>query len=87
LFHTDGYGARLYAYESGMPGLLSIPPLYGDGLRWYVRARWRPVEWAEIVIRYACTAKDPSVTETDPVRDLPFTSAAQIGLQADIRIP
>ena len=32
-FRTDGYDARLYGYERGLPGTVSIPPLYGDGWR------------------------------------------------------
>ncbi|HEX7574593.1 MAG TPA: hypothetical protein VF514_16020, partial [Bacteroidota bacterium] len=87
LFHTDGYGARLYDYESGLPGQLSLPPLYGHGLRWYIRLRCRPVLWADIAIRYAATVKEASVSGTEPFRETPAACAAQIGLQADIRLP
>jgi hypothetical protein len=87
LFHTDGYGARLYDYESGLPGQLSLPPLYGNGLRWYIRLRFRPALWADIAIRYAATVKEASVSGTEPYRETPATCAAQIGLQADIRLP
>lgn len=87
LFHTDGYGARLYDYESGLPGQLSLPPLYGHGLRWYMRLRCRPALWADIAIRYAATVKDASVSGTEPFRETPAACAVQIGVQADIRLP
>jgi hypothetical protein len=87
LFHTDGYDARLYDYESGLPGQLSLPPLYGHGLRWYIRLRCRPALWADIAIRYAATVKDASVSSTEPYRETPAACAAQIGVQADIRLP
>jgi hypothetical protein len=87
VFHTDGYGARLYDYESGLPGQLSLPPLYGHGLRWYVRLRCRPVPWTDIAIRYAATVRDASVSGTEPFRETPATCAAQIGVQADVRLP
>ena len=87
LFHADGYGARLYDYESGLPGQLSLPPLYGHGLRWYMRLRCRPAEWADIVLRYAATVKDASVSGTEPFHEIPAARAAQIGVQADIRLP
>jgi hypothetical protein len=87
LFHTDGYGARLYDYESGLPGQLSLPPLYGHGLRWYMRLRCRPAEWADIALRYAATVKDASVSGTEPYHEIPAASAVQIGVQADIRLP
>jgi hypothetical protein len=87
LFHTDGYGSRLYDYESGLPGLLSLPPLYGHGLRWYVRLRWSPAQWADVAIRYAATIRDGSVSATAPFYESPAMSAAQIGVQTDIRLP
>lgn len=31
---TDGYGSRIYAYESAIPGLYSIPPHSGEGVQW-----------------------------------------------------
>jgi hypothetical protein len=87
LFHADGYGARLYDYESGLPGQLSLPPLYGHGLRWYMRLRCRPAEWADIVLRYAATVKDASVSGTEPFLEIPAARGAQIGVQADILLP
>lgn len=87
LFHTDGYGARLYDYESGLPGQLALPPLYGHGVRWYMRLRCRPALWADLAIRYAASVKDASVSGTEPFRETPAACAAQIGVQADIRFP
>jgi hypothetical protein len=87
LFHTDGYGARLYEYESALPGQLSLPPLYGHGLRWYMRLHCRPAHWADLAIRYAATVKDASVSSTEPFRETPAACATQIGVQADIRLP
>ena len=83
LFHTEGYGARLYNYESGLPGAVSIPPMYGRGFRWYLRARWSPGPALDITIRYAATVKDPSATVSDPFYDLPASFTEQIGIQAD----
>jgi hypothetical protein len=87
LFHTGGYSARIYEYESGLPGLMSLPPLYGHGLRWYIRLRCRPVEWAEIVLRYAETLRDAGLTTTGPLCDISASTASQIGIQADVSFP
>jgi hypothetical protein len=87
LFHTDGYGACLYEYESGLPGLISLPPLYGHGLRWYMRLRCTPAQWADLAIRYAATVKEAFVGVTAPFHETPAGCTAQIGVQADIRLP
>ena len=87
LFHTDGYDARLYDFEQGLPGTASIPPLYGHGVRWYIRMRWSPGEWGEIAARYARTVREPSVSAAEPFREIPGDAAGQISVQADIRFP
>ena len=87
LFRTDGYAARLYEYESGLPGLLSLPPLYGQGLRWYLRFRWSPAQWSDVTVRYSATVKEPSVSPTEPFLEMQASRAAQFGLQTDIRLP
>ncbi len=86
-FHTDGYGASVYAFESSLPGLVSVPPLYGDGLRWYVRLLVNPADWAEIALRCSGTVKERSATTGAPVTEIPPSSPSQIGLQLDIRVP
>jgi hypothetical protein len=48
--------------------------------------RGRAAAWADLTIRYAQTLKETSV-EGPPLREIPATSAAQVALQADIRMP
>ncbi len=38
-FHTDGYDARVYAYEPGMPHSFYFPAYYGHGIRYSATAR------------------------------------------------
>jgi len=58
LFRTEGYDARVYDREEALPGLLSAPPLYGRGVRWYVRLCLRPLPGFSLTCRYAVTAAD-----------------------------
>jgi hypothetical protein len=87
LFRTDGYDARLYDFEHGLPGAASVPPLYGHGARWYIRLRWSPGEWGELTARYAETVREPSVSSAGPFREIPGDAPAQISIQSDIRFP
>ncbi len=52
LFSTDGYDARIYAYENDIIGLFSIPPHYGRGMRWYAMVRHSPFRRVDIWVRY-----------------------------------
>ena len=87
LFRTDGYAARLYDFEQALPGLASIPPLYGHGARWYARFRWSVPSWGEIALRYARTIKETSVAAAGPLLEVSGDAAGEIGVQADILVP
>ncbi|NUQ14480.1 MAG: hypothetical protein HUU33_04060 [Flavobacteriales bacterium] len=52
LFDTDGYDARLYAYENDLIGVFSIPPYYGRGMRWYAMLRLTPLRRVDLWLRY-----------------------------------
>jgi hypothetical protein len=56
LFSTDSYDARLYAFESDVPGVFSLPPIYGRGLRWYGMVRWSVARGVDLWARYGSWA-------------------------------
>jgi len=58
VFRTEGYDARLYDREEALPGVLSAPPLYGRGVRWFVRLHLHPASRVAITCRYAATIQD-----------------------------
>ncbi len=58
LYDTDGYDARLYAYEQDIRYGFSIPALYGQGARQYAVARWRPLDGLVLEARYAVTRRE-----------------------------
>ena len=52
LFETDGWNARVYAFENDLVGSFSIPPHYGRGTRWYAMVRMAPLQRLDIWLRY-----------------------------------
>ncbi|MBK9421256.1 MAG: helix-hairpin-helix domain-containing protein [Flavobacteriales bacterium] len=56
LFSTDSYDARIYAFESDVPGVFSLPPVYGQGLRWYGMVRWSVARGIDVWARYGSWA-------------------------------
>ncbi|MGB3527430.1 MAG: helix-hairpin-helix domain-containing protein [Flavobacteriales bacterium] len=55
LFATDSYDARIYAFESDVPGVYSLPPIYGRGMRWYTMLRWSVARDIDLWARYGIT--------------------------------
>jgi hypothetical protein len=54
-FETDGYDARIYAYEPEGVYSVSIPAFYGRGFRWYLNLRLDQGPHCSIWFRYAQT--------------------------------
>lgn len=52
LFDTDGYDARLYAFENDLIGVFSLPPYFGRGIRWYGMLRATPMRKVDLWLRY-----------------------------------
>ena len=55
LFDTDGYAARIYAYEHDLLYSFSVPALYGRGQRSYALARYEPTEALTLEAKYGVT--------------------------------
>ncbi|MCB0774356.1 MAG: helix-hairpin-helix domain-containing protein [Flavobacteriales bacterium] len=55
VFATDSYDARIYAYESDVPGVFGLPPIYGRGMKWYTMLRWSVARHVDIWARYGIT--------------------------------
>jgi hypothetical protein len=54
-FDTDGYAARVYAYERDVLYAFSVPALYGTGQRAYLLLRAEPLEDVVLEAKYAET--------------------------------
>lgn len=54
-FDTEGYNARLYAYESDVLYASSFPMYYDHGIRGYLNIRWRLSRQIDLWARYALT--------------------------------
>ena len=57
-YGTDSYDARLYQFEHDVRGVMQNVVMYGDGLRAYLLALWRPFHQLELGLRYAVTIQD-----------------------------
>jgi hypothetical protein len=61
-YDTDGYNARIYAYENDMPFLFSIPAYYGKGIRTYMKINYKISRQLTVYARYARTQLQPGDT-------------------------
>jgi hypothetical protein len=62
-FRSDSYWSRIYVYEDDLDGVVSLIPLYGRGLRWYIVAKYNYGKNFFVQLKYGETffANDESV--------------------------
>lgn len=56
-FDTDSFDSRLYQYESDVAGNFSNPPLYGNGVRWYIILGYEFFDKFRFSVKYSETKK------------------------------
>ncbi|MCX7797441.1 MAG: helix-hairpin-helix domain-containing protein [Melioribacter sp.] len=52
-FKTDSYYSRIYQYENDLPGLVTIPFVYGEGMRWYILFKYQTNFGLILSIKYS----------------------------------
>lgn len=55
LFNTDGFDARLYAFENDLTGVFAVPALSGRGVRTYALLRADPLDGVVVQLKLAAT--------------------------------
>ncbi|MEX1192701.1 MAG: hypothetical protein WEA99_12070 [Brumimicrobium sp.] len=53
IFNTDSFDARIYAYESNIQNVFSIPAYFNDGSRAYILLRYTFLRRFDLWVRYA----------------------------------
>ena len=56
-FKTDSFNSAIYEYENNLTGVFSSNALFGQGIRWYLIARFRPYKIITVSAKYAETYK------------------------------
>lgn len=44
-FRTDSYSTAVYEFENDLPGVFYSPPLYGDGVKWYINISYKILDF------------------------------------------
>lgn len=57
-FDTEDYDSRIYEYEDDIRGVMSNVGLYGKGRRWYIMAKYKAYNLADIYGKYSETYFD-----------------------------
>lgn len=83
VFRTDSFDSGIGEYERDLPGVLTVPVLYGRGVRWYFLAQFLLAESLQFSVKYSELIRDDVKTIGTGLDELPTNRDSRIGLQLD----
>ena len=86
LFDTDGFDARLYAFENDLTGVFSIPALNGRGVRAYVLLSAEPVGRVTVQAKVAATWLRNVTRIGSGTSEVRGNRVSDLGLQVRVRL-
>lgn len=56
-FQTDSFSSAIYEFENDLLGVMPNLAMYGTGIRWYLIAKYKPLQFLSISAKYSETYK------------------------------
>ncbi len=82
-FNTDSFNSAVYEYENDLTGVLSNFAMYGEGMRWYLVLRWKPIKILSLSFKYSETYKPREKFLSSGDSQIDGNLDNRIGLQLD----
>ena len=84
-FRTDSFNSAIYEYENDLTGVLTNSALYGEGIRWYLILRYKPMRLFTLSLKYSETYKPKEETLSSGLNEITGNLDNRIALQIDFR--
>ncbi len=85
-FKSDSYYSGISQYENDLRGVLSIPVLYGQGIKWYVLLKYQIINSFDLSLKYSYLIREDVRKIGSGWDELPANVDNRIGLQLDLRL-
>ncbi|MCP4123473.1 MAG: helix-hairpin-helix domain-containing protein [Bacteroidetes bacterium] len=85
LFQTDSYDARIYAYESDLLYVFSVPAYYGRGSRYYLMAKIHINRYLDFWVRWSQNIWTDTKTVSSGLEEIMNNTKSEIKVQARIK--
>lgn len=83
-FKTDSYASRVSTVERDLEGVLTIPALYGSGVRWYILVTYQAGSHLMLSAKYSDLLRDDVKYLGSGADEIEGNHDDRIGLQAEI---
>jgi len=84
-FRTESFNSAIYEYENDLTGVLTNRALFGEGIRWYLILRYKPMRLFTLSLKYSETYKPKEETISSGLNEITGNVDNRIALQIDFR--
>jgi hypothetical protein len=84
-FRTDSFNSAIYEYENDLTGVLTNRALFGEGLRWYLIIRYRPMRLFTLSLKYSETYKPKEKSISSGFNEIAGNLDNRLALQIDVK--
>jgi len=83
-FQTDSFNSAVYEFENDLLGVMPNLAMNGKGIRWYVIAKYKPLQFLSISAKYSETFKPDETTLSSGDNEIIGNLDNRFSLQIDI---
>ena len=85
-FKTDSYNSGVGEFENDLPGVLTIPVFYGEGVKWYALITYKVWNSLRLSIKYSYLVREDVNKIGSGPDELPSNYDNRIGVQVDFNL-
>jgi hypothetical protein len=85
-FKTDSYNSGIGQYENDIPGVLTIPYFYGEGIKWYLLVNYKIFKTLELSVKYSNMIREDVKRIGTGWDELPANYDNRIGVQVELKL-
>ena len=82
-FKTDSFDSRIYQFENDLPGVISNPGLFGEGMRWYFAVNYSVLPYLKLSLKYSELVKPDARTLSSGNNEIDGNLDNRISVQLD----
>jgi len=85
-FRTDSFNSAIYEYENNLTGVLTNLAMFGEGMRWYILLRYKPLKMFTLSLKFAETYKPKAQTISSGNNEIEGNIDNRVSFQLDVNL-
>jgi len=85
-FRTDSFNSAIYQYENNLTGVLTNLAMFGEGMRWYIILRYKPLRMFALSLKFSETFKPKVKTISSGNNEIEGNIDNQVSFQLDVNL-